>query len=139
LNFYGLGSDQKNSILDTNNFNKSSEEKIKDLISKLNLNTDPVEKDLFGYRFDDLTLDIDFPKISEFLPHLNGKTHLIQPKFKLTKNRFASIVIGIPTIRREKTSYLLQTIKSLLDAMNELEKSEALIVVMIAEVIYWIF
>ena len=42
--------------------------------------------------------------------------------------------LGIPTIKREKTSYLLETLKSLFDAMNDLEKSDALIVIMIAEV-----
>ena len=79
--------------------------------------------------------EIEFPKIVEFLPHLSSKqANALQPKFKLSKNRRASIVIGIPTIKREKTSYLLETIKSLLDAMNELEKSDALIVVMIAEI-----
>ena len=63
-----------------------------------------------------------------------GRSDLIQPQFKLSRNRFASIVIGVPTIKREKTSYLLETLKSLFDAMNDLEKSEALVVVMIAEV-----
>ena len=80
-------------------------------------------------------LDIDFPQIIEFLPHLTGRPHLVQPKFKQSKNRFTTMVIGIPTIKREKTSYLLETLKSLFDSMNDLEKSEVLVVVMIAEVI----
>ncbi len=81
-----------------------------------------------------INIDVDLPKSVDFLPHLVGKSNLIQPKFKLSRNRFASIVIGVPTIKREKTSYLLETLKSLFDAMNELEKTDALVVVMIAEV-----
>lgn len=94
----------------------------------MNLNSNQTNKNQI------IDLDVDFPKVIEFLPHLVGRSHLIQPKFKLSKNRHASIVIGIPTIKRDKTSYLLETLKSVLDAMNDLEKSEALIVVMIAEV-----
>ena len=77
--------------------------------------------------------DIDLPSAIKFLPHLEGKYSVVQPKFKQSKNRFATIAIGVPTIKREKTSYLLETLKSLFDAMNELEKTEVLVVVMIAE------
>lgn len=88
--------------------------------------------------------DVSFPQISDFLKHLQTNStsssvyhtsSILQPRFKLSKNRFASIVIGIPTIKREKTSYLLETLKSLFDAMNDLEKMEALVVVIIPEVI----
>jgi len=81
--------------------------------------------------------DVEFKQIIEFLPHLNKNQNvlgLIQPKFKLSKNRYASYVIGIPTIKREKTSYLLETLKSLFDAMNDLEKTDVLVVVLIAEI-----
>ena len=81
------------------------------------------------------SLDVEMPSIIDFLPHLMGQLDFIQPQFKLSQNRFGSIVIGVPTIKREKTSYLFETLKSLFDAMNDLEKSEALVVVMIAEVI----
>jgi len=119
------------SLIKTNASDHSYEEQVKTLLTKLNLNNNKMNQDLL---LDVIEQDVDFPKVSEFLPHLIGKTHAIQPKFKISKNRFASIVIGIPTTKREKTSYLLETLKSVLDAMNELEKSEALIVVMIAEV-----
>lgn len=96
---------------------------------------------------DDSLLDVSFPNIGNFLHHLNS-TNLctgegggggllatsLQPKFKISKNRRATISIGIPTIKREKTSYLLETLKSLFDAMNDLEKLEALVVVIIPEV-----
>lgn len=130
LNFYGIGNKQINSLLGTNSGNQTYEEQVNAILSKLNLNNNPNNKESLN---DVLDLDVDFPKVIEFLPHLIGKSHMVQPKFKLSKNRFATIVIGIPTIKREKTSYLLETLKSVFDAMNELEKSEALIVVMIAE------
>jgi alpha-1,3-mannosylglycoprotein beta-1,4-N-acetylglucosaminyltransferase A/B len=63
------------------------------------------------------------------------KNELFSPKFIQSKSRSkVSIVIGIPTIKREKTSYLLETLKSLLDSMNDLEKSDILVVVLIAEI-----
>ena len=83
------------------------------------------------------SMDVEFPKVIEFLPHIKDKEKMIQPKFKLSKNRFAPIVIGIPTIKRERVSYLVDTLKSLFDSMNELEKSEALVVVLIAEVVFF--
>ena len=79
--------------------------------------------------------DIRLPDALEYLPHLsNNQIDSIQPRFKQSNDRFARISIGVPTIKREKTSYLLETLKSLFDAMNDLEKNDALIVVMIAEV-----
>lgn len=89
--------------------------------------------------------DVVFPHLGNFLKHLNMSANMVcdassalflQPKFKLAKNsrHTATIAIGIPTIKREKTSYLLETLKSLFDAMNELDKLDALVVVMIAEV-----
>jgi hypothetical protein len=83
------------------------------------------------FRFDN---DIDLPNSLSFMPHLNGHVSYMQPKFKQAKNRFTNLVIGIPTIKRDKTSYLLETIKSLFDSMNEKEKENVLVVVLIAEV-----
>jgi hypothetical protein len=78
---------------------------------------------------------IDFPNVLSFLPHLRDKDQaVIQPKFLQSTNRFVSIVIGIPTIKRDKTNYLLETVKSLLDNMSDIDKSDALIVIMISEV-----
>ena len=42
--------------------------------------------------------------------------------------------MGVPTIKRERESYLLQTLQSLLDGLNEQEKHDVLIVVFIGEV-----
>lgn len=42
--------------------------------------------------------------------------------------------MGIPTIKRERESYLLQTLESLLSGLNAEERQDVLIVVFVAEV-----
>lgn len=46
-----------------------------------------------------------------------------------------SLVFGIPTIKREKMSYLLDTLASLLDGMSQADKDDSVIVIFIGEVI----
>ncbi|CAE1289753.1 MGAT4A_B [Acanthosepion pharaonis] len=46
-----------------------------------------------------------------------------------------SMVFGIPTIKREKVSYLLRTLHSLIDGLNEEEREDCLLIVFVAEVI----
>jgi N-Acetylglucosaminyltransferase-IV (GnT-IV) conserved region. len=45
-----------------------------------------------------------------------------------------SVVLGIPTVRREVQSYLLATLQNLIESMNEEEAADSLIVIFIAEV-----
>lgn len=45
-----------------------------------------------------------------------------------------SIVLGIPTVRREKQSYLMDTLTSLIDGMNPEEADDVLMVIYVAEV-----
>ena len=45
-----------------------------------------------------------------------------------------SLVFGIPTIKREKTSYLLDTLASLLDGMSQEDKDDCVIVIFVGEV-----
>lgn len=45
-----------------------------------------------------------------------------------------SIVIGIPTIKRVQESYLSKTLQSLIDSLNEDERLDVLLVVLVAEV-----
>ena len=44
-----------------------------------------------------------------------------------------SIVLGIPSAKREFQSYLVGTLRNLIDSMNEYERNDTLIVVLIAE------
>ena len=45
-----------------------------------------------------------------------------------------SLIFGIPTIKRERTSYLLDTLASLLDAMSQEDKDDCVIVIFVGEV-----
>ena len=46
--------------------------------------------------------------------------------------------MGIPTIKRERDSYLLQTLESLLSNLDEMEQEDCLIVVFVGEVIIYL-
>ena len=50
-----------------------------------------------------------------------------------------SIVLGVPTIKREKISYLTETLRSLIDELSVEEKEDCLIVLFIAEVINFLY
>lgn len=45
-----------------------------------------------------------------------------------------SVVLGIPTVKREVQSYLLATLQNILDSMTEEEEDDVVIIVFIAEV-----
>jgi len=47
-----------------------------------------------------------------------------------------SMVFGVPTIKRERESYLSRTLQSLIESLSEDENMDCLIVVMICEVRY---
>lgn len=74
-----------------------------------------------------------------FLQHLHGKYDMLSPSFRRqTANRQlaranVSFTIGIPTVKRDKQSYLIETIKSLLDNLNSEDIDRVLIVIFIAE------
>lgn len=77
---------------------------------------------------------LQLPSLFTYLPHIVGKPQSLRPSFQLSQNRYGvSIVIGIPTIRRDKTSYLQQTVASLIQGMSKEEQKECLIVVFVAE------
>lgn len=54
-----------------------------------------------------------------------------------TKSLFLTLVamvIGVPTVRREKESYLMDTLQSLLSGMSEDQKKHCMIIIFVAEV-----
>ncbi|GFO09327.1 alpha-1,3-mannosyl-glycoprotein 4-beta-n-acetylglucosaminyltransferase b-like [Plakobranchus ocellatus] len=74
------------------------------------------------------------PGITNYLPHLRGNPPLLSPAIALSKGKTnVSIVIGIPSIRRPVSTYLYDTLKSLVDGMNPDEKADTLIIVCINE------
>ncbi|WAR00110.1 MGT4B-like protein [Mya arenaria] len=87
-----------------------------------------------GQNFSDELSSLHLPSIFTYLPHLTGHPESLKPVYKLSRNRFgASLVLGIPTIRREKVSYLTQTVSSLITGMTKEEQQMCLIIVFVAE------
>ncbi|NXB64114.1 MGT4B acetylglucosaminyltransferase, partial [Struthidea cinerea] len=70
-----------------------------------------------------------------YLPHLQEYEDAIFPNVIFGQQRTgASLVMGIPTVKREKQNYLLDTLHSLLYKLSEEQKKDCIIIVFIAEV-----
>ncbi|XP_063239914.1 alpha-1,3-mannosyl-glycoprotein 4-beta-N-acetylglucosaminyltransferase A-like isoform X2 [Bacillus rossius redtenbacheri] len=75
------------------------------------------------------------PTIYQFLPHLADDPLSLRPAFTLSKGRSGvSVVMGIPTVKREHQSYLTTSLHSLLNSMSAEEAADTLIIVFVAEV-----
>ncbi|KAK6976423.1 Alpha-1 3-mannosyl-glycoprotein 4-beta-N-acetylglucosaminyltransferase B, partial [Biomphalaria glabrata] len=75
------------------------------------------------------------PGLFAYLPHLTANKSLLLPEFKISKGRNnVTFVIGIPSIRRPIDVYLINTLQSLIQGMNETEKTETVLIVCITEV-----
>ncbi|XP_044515747.1 alpha-1,3-mannosyl-glycoprotein 4-beta-N-acetylglucosaminyltransferase B [Gracilinanus agilis] len=74
------------------------------------------------------------PTVFHHLPHLLSKESSLQPALHVGQGRTGvSIVMGIPSVRREVHSYLTDTLHSLISELNAQEKEDTVIVVLIAE------
>ncbi|CAB3980784.1 alpha-1,3-mannosyl-glyco 4-beta-N-acetylglucosaminyltransferase A-like [Paramuricea clavata] len=87
--------------------------------------------------------DVDFmnnsqltlPSIYNYMSHLLGSKNSLVPAFQLSAGRHAvSLIFGVPTIKRGKASYVLNTIQSLIQGTSAEEKNDCIIVVFIAEI-----
>lgn len=79
--------------------------------------------------------NIKLPSMYNFLPHFLNDPNSLRPAFVQSKGRSGvSMVLGVPTVKREVQSYLMATIKNLLDRMNPAETADTLIIVLVAEV-----
>ncbi|XP_031555790.1 alpha-1,3-mannosyl-glycoprotein 4-beta-N-acetylglucosaminyltransferase A-like [Actinia tenebrosa] len=77
---------------------------------------------------------LNLPSIYHLMPHLMDHPDSLVPALQVSKDRVGvSLVFGIPTIRRQKSSYLLNTIASLLDGMSQEDKDDTVIVIFIGE------
>ncbi|KAF7707014.1 alpha-1,3-mannosyl-glycoprotein 4-beta-N-acetylglucosaminyltransferase B-like [Silurus meridionalis] len=69
-----------------------------------------------------------------YLPHLKQNHDSLQPRVYLGQSRSrVSLVFGIPTVRRQKQSYLVNTVSSLLFDLTPEQKSDIVIIVFVAE------
>lgn len=74
------------------------------------------------------------PTAFHFLPHLLDDPSSLKPAFLLSRGRQGvSVVLGVPTVKRDKQSYLLSTLQNLVQNMDDEEQNQTLIVVFIGE------
>uniref|UniRef100_A0A8C2IAR1 Alpha-1,3-mannosyl-glycoprotein 4-beta-N-acetylglucosaminyltransferase B n=1 Tax=Cyprinus carpio TaxID=7962 RepID=A0A8C2IAR1_CYPCA len=72
--------------------------------------------------------------IFHHLPHLLAKETSLQPAVHIGQGRTGvSIVLGVPSVKREVHSYLTDTLSSLMSELSPAEKEDCVIVVFIAE------
>ncbi|NXL41667.1 MGT4B acetylglucosaminyltransferase, partial [Podilymbus podiceps] len=70
-----------------------------------------------------------------YLPHLREYEDAIFPNILFGQQRTGvSLVMGIPTVKREKQNYLINTLHSLLYELSEEQKNDCVIIIFIAEV-----
>ncbi|PSN35353.1 Alpha-1,3-mannosyl-glycoprotein 4-beta-N-acetylglucosaminyltransferase B [Blattella germanica] len=91
-------------------------------------------RNMTGLRGDSAQL-LRLPSVYHFLPHLLDSPSSLRPAYCLSRGRTGvSVVLGIPTVKREVQSYLLATLQNIIESMSEEEAADSLIVVFIAEV-----
>ncbi|XP_048005699.1 alpha-1,3-mannosyl-glycoprotein 4-beta-N-acetylglucosaminyltransferase A-like [Leguminivora glycinivorella] len=74
------------------------------------------------------------PFIYQLMPHLLDDVYSLRPAFHMRGTRqLAQIVIGIPTVKRDKESYLMVTLTHLISGMTEADQKESVIIVMVGE------
>ncbi|XP_034545539.1 alpha-1,3-mannosyl-glycoprotein 4-beta-N-acetylglucosaminyltransferase A [Notolabrus celidotus] len=74
------------------------------------------------------------PNIYVYMPHLRRHPESLTPNIVLGQGRRGvSIVMGIPTVKREKQSYLVSTLNSLLYSLTASQKKDILIIIFVAE------
>lgn len=81
---------------------------------------------------------LQIPALTSFLPHLLDHPDPLRPAFRRISSKSprtsATIVFGLPTVRRPVESYLLSTLENLIENLSPAEKLEAVIVISIFEV-----
>uniref|UniRef100_A0A671RMX1 Alpha-1,3-mannosyl-glycoprotein 4-beta-N-acetylglucosaminyltransferase B-like n=1 Tax=Sinocyclocheilus anshuiensis TaxID=1608454 RepID=A0A671RMX1_9TELE len=75
------------------------------------------------------------PNAHIYLPHLKEHEGSLKPIVHLGQRRTGvSLVLGVPTVHRQKQSYLVNTLQSLLYDLSTAERKDIVIVVFVAEV-----
>ena len=81
-----------------------------------------------------VSYDLTVPSITAFLPHTKQSPRALVPAIKVSRGRRnVSMVIGIPTVKREVQSYLVSTLESIFNNMNAKEISDTLVIILISE------
>ncbi|VDO93930.1 unnamed protein product [Soboliphyme baturini] len=77
--------------------------------------------------------DLAVPNIYVHFAHLLRHPDSLVPAVRMSRNRRGRLVIGVPTVKRAKTTYLISTLRSLIDNLNNGEAAQVVIVVFIGE------
>ncbi|ETN59510.1 n-acetylglucosaminyltransferase vi [Anopheles darlingi] len=81
-----------------------------------------------------LVESLKMPTAFHFLPHLLDDSASLQPSYIESKKRQGvSMVLAIPTVKRDKQSYIVETIDNLISNMDEEEQNDTMIVVYVGE------
>ncbi|KFD71512.1 hypothetical protein M514_06381 [Trichuris suis] len=78
-------------------------------------------------------MDFSLPSVYANLPHITSRNAMMPAALVSAHRRGVYLAIGIPTVRRGRRNYLVETIRSLIHSMEEEERKYVLIVVLIAE------
>ncbi|XP_013179073.1 PREDICTED: alpha-1,3-mannosyl-glycoprotein 4-beta-N-acetylglucosaminyltransferase A-like isoform X2 [Papilio xuthus] len=74
------------------------------------------------------------PFVFQLLPHLMNDPNSLRPSYHMKSGRvFVDVVIGVPTVKRDKESYLLITLTHLVNGLTEDDVNSTLIVVFVGE------
>jgi len=80
------------------------------------------------------SFDLTLPSVTAFLPNTVNNPSSFNPAFKISRGRsHVSMVLGIPTVKRQYQSYLVTTLQSVLENMTLEEMEDTLIIIFIAE------
>ncbi|KAJ0184018.1 hypothetical protein K1T71_000441 [Dendrolimus kikuchii] len=72
--------------------------------------------------------------ILKLLPHLMNHPDSLKPSYLLkSPKKYAGIVIGVPTVKRDKENYLMTTLRHLINGLESADYNSTLIVVMVGE------
>lgn len=78
---------------------------------------------------------LQLTNLFSYLPHLLTHDDSLQPNVLIGQGRTGvSVVIGIPTVKRDKQTYLMDTLSSLLHELSHEERNDCIIIVFVAEV-----
>jgi len=80
------------------------------------------------------TYDLSLPSIRYSLPHVVKSPKSLSPAFKWSKGRsHVSMVLGIPTVKRDHQSYLQSTLRSIFNNLQPEDEKDTLVVIFVAE------
>ncbi|KAF4801448.1 Calmegin [Turdus rufiventris] len=86
-------------------------------------------------KWKELKLPLHLTNMYYYLPHLQENEDAVSPNVIFGQQRTGvSLVMGIPTVKREKKNYLIDTLHSLLYQLSEEQKEDCIIIIFIAEV-----